>query len=134
MLFSSLTTIASFGSLAISVVVPDASLELTSGASQAFAVYADAVFDMLTGRSRSRSISSATKARRAAQRKVDAATDRVEAKIAEYEVLQEEFQDEVADLVAAWDEKATDIEEITIGLEKNDITVADTVLVWVPRA
>ena len=92
------------------------------------------VFDMLTGRSRSRSISSATKARRAAQRKVDAATDRVEAKVAEYEVLQEEFQDEVADLVAEWDQKATDIEEVTIGLEKNDITVSDTVLVWIPRA
>src|SRR6185436_7402261 len=29
------------GSLAISVAVPDATLELTSGASQAFAVYAD---------------------------------------------------------------------------------------------
>jgi hypothetical protein len=91
------------------------------------------VFDMLTGRSRSRSISSATKARRAAQRKVDAATDRVEAKVAEYEVLQEEFQDEVVDLVAAWDEKATNVEEVTIGLEKTDITVSDTVLVWIPR-
>jgi len=92
------------------------------------------VFDMLTGRSRSRSISSATKTRRAAQRKVDAATDRVEAKVAEYEVLQEEFQEEVADLVEEWDQKATDIEEVAIGLEKNDITVSDTVLVWVPRA
>jgi hypothetical protein len=91
------------------------------------------VFDMLTGRSRSRSISSATKARRAAQRKVDAATDRVEAKVAEYEVLQEEFQDEVADLVAAWDEKAANVEEATIGLEKTDITVSETVLVWIPR-
>jgi hypothetical protein len=92
------------------------------------------VFDMLTGRSRSRSISSATKARRAAQRKVDSATDRVEAKVAEFEVLQEEFQDEVADLVAAWDEKALDVEEVAIGLEKNDITVSDTVLVWIPQA
>ncbi|MGB5169497.1 MAG: hypothetical protein WBP49_13950, partial [Acidimicrobiia bacterium] len=92
------------------------------------------VFDMLTGRSRSRSISSATKARRAAQRKVDAATGRVEAKVAEYEAIQEEFQNEVADLVAAWDEKATDVEELTIGLEKTDITVSDTVLVWIPRA
>ena len=47
------------------------------------------VFDMLAGRSRSRSISSAPKGRRTAQRKVDAATDRVEAKVAEYEVLQD---------------------------------------------
>jgi uncharacterized protein YpmB len=92
------------------------------------------VFDMLTGRSRSRSLSSATRARRAAQRKVDAAQDRVAVKVAEYEVLQEEFQDEVADLVEDWDEKATDVEEMTIGLEKNDITVAETVLLWIPRA
>ena len=91
------------------------------------------VFDMLSGRSRSRSISSATKARRTAQRKVNAATDRVEAKVAEYEVLQEEFQEEVADLVAAWDEKAADVEEVTIGLEKTDITVSDAFLVWIPR-
>jgi hypothetical protein len=95
---------------------------------------AGTVFDMLTGRSRSRSLSSATKARRAAQRRVDAATDRVAAKVAEYEVLQEEFQDEVADLVADWDDKAADVEEMTIGLEKTDITVADKVLLWIPRS
>jgi hypothetical protein len=95
---------------------------------------AGTVFDMLAGRSRSRSISSATKARRTAQRRVDAANDRVDAKVAEYAVLQEEFQEEVGDLVAAWDEKAQDVEEMEIGLEKNDITVADTTLVWIPRA
>ena len=95
---------------------------------------AGTVFDMLAGRSRSRSISSATRARRAAQRRVDAASERVDAKVAEYEVLQEEFQDEVGDLVAEWDDKAQDVEEMEIGLEKNDITVAETVLVWIPRA
>ena len=98
-----------------------------------FDLVAGTVFDMLSGRSRSRSISSASKARRAAQRRVTAATEKVEAKVAEYEVLQEEFQDEVADLVDAWDEKALDIEEVVVGLEKDDITVAEPVLVWIPR-
>lgn len=91
------------------------------------------VFDMLAGRSRSRSISSVRKTRRVAQRRVDAATNKVDAKVAEYEILQDEFQDEVADLVAAWDEKAMDIEKIVVGLEKNDITVSETVLIWIPR-
>ncbi len=95
---------------------------------------AGTVFDMLAGRSRSRSISSAAKARRVAQRRVDAASERVDEKVAEYAVLQEEFQDEVADLVAAWDEKALEVEEAVIGLEKNDIAVSDTALVWIPRA
>ena len=95
---------------------------------------AGTVFDMLAGRRRSRSISSATKARRTAQRRVDTANERLDAKVAEYEILQEEFQDEVGDLVATWDDKAADVEEMEIGLEKNDITIADTALVWIPRA
>ncbi|MEN8235034.1 MAG: DUF87 domain-containing protein [Actinomycetota bacterium] len=94
---------------------------------------AGAVFDMLSGRSRSRSISSSMKARRTAQRKVDAAADKVDAKVAEYEALQEEFEDEVADLVDAWDAKATSVEAIEIGLEKNDVTVSDVALVWIPH-
>ena len=98
-----------------------------------FDLVAGTVFDMLAGRKRSRSISSASKARRTAQRRVDAATEKVDAKVAEYEILQEEFQDEVADLVDEWDDKAAEIEEIVVGLEKNDITVADPVLVWIPR-
>lgn len=59
------------------------------------------VFDMLAGRRSSRSISSATKSRRAreaAQRRVDAANERVDAKVAEFENLQEEFQAKVAEL------------------------------------
>ena len=95
---------------------------------------AGAVFDLLSGRSRSRGISSSMKARKAAQRRVDTASDKVDAKVAEYEALQEEFRDEVADIVADWDEKARDIEEMSIGLEKNDITVDDIILVWVPRS
>jgi len=99
-----------------------------------FDLVAGTVFDMLSGRSRSRSISSASKARRTAQRRVAAATEKVDAKVAEYEVLQEEFQDEVADLVDAWDVKGLEIEEVVVGLEKDDITVDEPILVWIPRA
>jgi hypothetical protein len=95
---------------------------------------AGTVFDMLAGRSRSRSISSAAKSRRAAQRRVDTANERVDANVAEYEFVQAEFQEEVGDLVTAWDDKAVDIEGVSIGLEKNDITIATTALVWIPRA
>ena len=94
---------------------------------------AGAVFDMLSGRKRSRSISSSMKVRRTAQRRVDSALDKVDAKVVEYEAVQEEFQDEVADIVDLWDDKASNTEEMEIGLEKNDITVSDTMLVWIPR-
>ncbi|MEN8114984.1 MAG: hypothetical protein ABFS21_11430, partial [Actinomycetota bacterium] len=88
--------------------------------------------DMLSGRKRSRSITTSMRSRRAAQRRVEAAADKVNAKVAEYEALQEEFEDEVADLVDAWDSKAENVEELEIGLEKNDITVSDVTLVWLP--
>jgi hypothetical protein len=92
-----------------------------------------ALFDMLSGRKGSRSISSSMKANRTAQRRIDTAVDKVEAKVAEYEALQEEFQHEVVGLVETWDDKALSIERLEVGLEKNDISVSDTILVWIPR-
>jgi superfamily II DNA or RNA helicase len=37
------------------------------------------------------------------------------------------------DIVELWDDRSEDIEPITIRLEKNDITVSDTMLAWIPR-
>ncbi len=95
---------------------------------------AGAVFDMLSGRRRSRSISSAMKARRTARRRIEAAEDKADAKVAEYTSLQEEFEEETADIVDQWDDKAANIVEVEISLEKNDIAVEDMALVWIPRA
>jgi hypothetical protein len=94
---------------------------------------AGAVFDMLSGRRSSRSVSSGMKTRRAAQRRASTAEGRVADRVAEYEALQRDFEDEVAEIVELWDGRATEIEPITIGLEKDDITVSKTTLVWIPR-
>ncbi len=91
------------------------------------------VFNLLSGRGRSRSISSAMKARRTAQKRIDTAAAKVEGKVAEYQTLQEEFEDEVADIVDLWDARALEIEEVEISLEKDDVTVSDIALVWIPR-
>ncbi len=98
-----------------------------------FDMMAGAVFDMLSGRRRSRSVSSSMKTRRAAQRRVETAEGRVADRLAEYEALQRDFEDEVADIVELWDGRSEAIEPITVRLEKNDITVSETALVWIPR-
>jgi hypothetical protein len=41
--------------------------------------------------------------------------------------------DPKGDIVELWDDRSEDIEPITIRLEKNDITVSDTMLAWIPR-
>ena len=98
-----------------------------------FDMMAGTVFDMLSGRRSSRSVSSGMKTRRAAQRRASTAEGRVADRVAEYEALQRDFEDEVAEIVELWDGRATEIEPITVGLEKDDITVSDTTLVWIPR-
>ena len=98
-----------------------------------FDMMAGAVFDMLSGRKRSRSVSAGIKTRRAAQRRIETAEGRVSDRLTEYEALQRDFEDEVSDIVELWDDRSEDIEPITIRLEKNDITLSETALVWIPR-
>ena len=95
---------------------------------------AGAIFDVFSGRRGSRSISSSMKTRRATQRRIETAEGRVQQRVAEYEDLQAEFEAEVANIVEVWDEHAAAIEPITVRLEKNDIVVSHTALVWIPRA
>ncbi|MCL1693286.1 MAG: DUF87 domain-containing protein [Actinomycetia bacterium] len=98
-----------------------------------FDMMAGAVFDILSGRRRSRSVSSSVKARRTAQRRIETAEGRVEDRLSKYEALQQDFEDEVGDIVGLWDDRSKDSEPITIRLEKNDITVLETALIWIPR-
>jgi len=93
---------------------------------------ADAVLGFLSGRSRSRSMSSAFKSHQAAERRVETASRKIDEKVAEYERVQAEFHAEVTAIVEKWDARADTIEEMTIGLEKNDVTVSDLALVWIP--
>jgi hypothetical protein len=77
-------------------------------------------------------MSSTFKSHQAAERRVETASRKVQEKVAEYERVQAEFHSEVAAIVEKWDARADTVEEMTIGLEKNDVTVSDLSLVWIP--
>ena len=85
------------------------------------------VFDLLSGR-RPRVSSSK---RRSAQTRLARAEDKIEDKKARFEDLNDELASEVAATQDEWTEKATDVEEIDVGLEKDDIEVDRVTLVWV---
>ena len=99
----------------------------------------DVIGGLLGGRKSSRSILGgirrATGKRRMssnAQQRLESAKNRLDEKVDELEDLAEELQDALADSQDDWDEKAEMIESHEVGLEKNDISVDDVVLVWIP--
>ena len=46
--------------------------------------------------------------------------------------LEDELADELVAITDTWDANAVDITELEVGLEKNDITVDEVVLAWIP--
>jgi hypothetical protein len=66
------------------------------------------------------------RARSQAGKAADAASDLAE--------LEREIADEVAEIGAAWDAKAAEIETVPIRLEATDVRVVQTALVWLPSA
>lgn len=55
-------------------------------------------------------------------------TDLVE----DLEALEDELLDDMAQIQEEWEEKAANIDEIEVGLEKTDIRIDDVVLIWIP--
>ena len=85
------------------------------------------VFDLLSGR-RPRVSSSK---RRSAETRLARAENKIEDKRARFEDLNDELSSEVTAVQSEWAAKATDIEEVDVGLEKDDIEVDGLTLVWV---
>ncbi len=77
-----------------------------------------------SSRERSR-IAQAEQRLRTARNRGDQARDRIYA-------LEEELADELAAITDDWETRATAITEIEVGLEKNDISVEEVVLTWIP--
>ena len=111
-----------------------AAADLQAGRQDELLSQAGTVFDLLMGRRSRRSLSTAGKGRRAAERRLRTAEDRAETKSAELLDLEAELEEEVAEISEQWDEKAGAIEAFEIGLEKNDITVDEVAVVWIPRS
>ena len=77
-----------------------------------------------TGRSRSQK----------AENRMETALARVDEKMGDIDDLQNQLADEVADIVAHWDDVAADIIDVNVPLEKSDVQVEQIALVWVPTA
>jgi len=84
-------------------------------------------FDLLSGRRPRASRSS----QRTAQTRLRKAEDRIEAKRDLFEDLQRELETEAETIELQWEAKAADIEDLEIGLEKDDIEITDVKLVWI---
>ncbi len=98
---------------------------------------AGAVLGMLLGSRRTSGIASAAK-RRAQVRKAQQRMQSAHGKIGDLEADLQELDRELLEAVDAtqikWHEAAEQIEPLQVGLEKNDINVAEAVLVWIPTA
>ncbi len=66
--------------------------------------------------------------------RVASAEHRVAEKVDELEALQTELEDTLFDIQADWDSKARSIEDLTIALERTDVSIADFGVVWIPTS
>jgi len=89
---------------------------------------------LLGGRRSTRSITSSRSKRRTAERRLQSAERKLTDAVEDLEELEADLLDELAEIDEEWREKAGDVEEVEIGLDKTDIRVASTAVVWVPTA
>ena len=73
----------------------------------------------------------ATRGQSSAQR-IRTIENRIEEKNLALEDLEEDLREAVAEIDEEWNEKAGAIEPLEIGLEKNDISVDEVGLLWLP--
>jgi hypothetical protein len=68
----------------------------------------------------------------ASDRRVDAAENKVQRLVDQYDELEADLERDVADITSRWDDAATAITTMTVGLERTDVKVTQLVLAWVP--
>ncbi len=99
----------------------------------------DLIGAFLGGRSRTRGI--ASKINRMASRRsqtsrtkqrLETAENRVAEKLDQLEQIELDLADSLLEIDALWQERAAEIESVEIGLEKTDIQIQQTAVVWVP--
>jgi hypothetical protein len=88
------------------------------------------------GRRSSRSLSSAASKRsmtRRAEQRLQTAETKLSTKIEDLDDLEDDLAEEIAKIDAEWSAKGAEIEAVTIGLEKTDVGVEETGVVWIPK-
>ncbi len=96
---------------------------------------------LLGGRSRSRSLATAARRMSSGRRqaassanRVETALNRLDEKTANLQELEANLADSLIDIDDEWNDKATDIDELPVGLEKTDITIDDLIVAYLPIA
>lgn len=85
------------------------------------------------GRRSRRSVASAARRARTAQDRLARAQEKVDDVAGQLAELEADLADEIVALDEDWESKAEQIDEVEVGLERNDVRVDDLRLVWVPR-
>jgi hypothetical protein len=113
------------------------STELLSGLGSVVGVLLGGKADTRTIARAGRALGSAASRRgmtsRAAQRR-ESAEEKVELAEADLAELEQELLDEIAEIDEKWAEKAGAVETVLVRLEKTDVHVVETTLVWVPTS
>jgi predicted nuclease with TOPRIM domain len=66
------------------------------------------------------------------KQRLEGVQSELERRTEELEDLEADLQDDIADLVDRWDEVAGKIEAMPVGLERDDLTVDEVALAWIP--
>ena len=67
-----------------------------------------------------------------AEERLKTAENRYNSLVEDKEALEDELSEDLYEIQDEWTAKASEIESMTVGLEKTDITVDDATLVWMP--
>jgi hypothetical protein len=98
---------------------------------------AGAILDLLTGRRSTRSITGSASKRattRSKEQRLVTAQDKAQNLWQDMADIEQELVGELEEINDRWEEKATVVEDVEIGLEKDDIDVDEITLVWIPVA
>ena len=96
---------------------------------------ASSVINILLGRRSTRSVTGSARsrnARRSKEARMDTATAKAQDKYAELNDLETELTAELEEINDKWEETAAAIEPLEVGLEKSDIQLVETALLWMP--
>lgn len=69
-----------------------------------------------------------------AEERLKTAENRYNELLEDRDELEDQLSEDLFAIQSEWDEKAPNIESVTIGLEKADITIDDVALIWIPVA
>lgn len=96
---------------------------------------ASSVINVLLGRRSTRSVTGSARsrnARRSKEARLETTLGKASDKYAELSELEAELVEELEEINDEWEERAGEIESVEIGLEKSDIRVIQTALLWIP--